>query len=321
VVSALFLWLMLRQVDAGRVWRELRQLSLLRLALCLVPMAAALSMMTSRSLVLLAPMRRFHPLLLFKSVLVALAGNNLLPMRMGELLRVAYLARHGTLPYGTCLAVVGVERLLDLLCLALLFFCLLPVVVVPLPRAAVIVGLTAATGGALALLLGIARYPDRFAALVRALFRIAGQRAAGWIAAKVEPFARGLTCLSSPGRGIAALFFSLVFWCAQALTFFVFVWAFDLRLPWYAPGVVLIFIAFGVALPSSPAYVGTYHYFFQLALTLMGVEASRGASVAIVSHAASVVPITSLAAILLSHELFRRKPAQAAEVGEVAAPR
>jgi uncharacterized protein (TIRG00374 family) len=304
-ISILFIALLVRQVDAARLLDELRRVSLGRLSLALGTMAGALWMMSLRSGVLLAPLHRFGQGRLFKAILVVLGGNNVLPMRIGELLRVAYLARHGSLSYSSCLAVVGIERLLDIGVIALLFFALLPIAVVPLPRTAVLVGVALAAALGLGALVALARWPGRFVAACRALARVAGQRVSRWVGATVQRFADGLSSLRSVGRIVGAFCLTLGYWVFQLATMRVFLWAFDLALPWYAPGVLLVFIIFGVALPSSPAYVGTYHYFAQRALTLMGVEVNTATSVSIISHAAAVVPITLLAALLLAGELWR----------------
>ncbi len=68
--------------------------------------------------------------------------------------------------------------------------------------------------------------------------------------------------------------------------------AFGLDLPWYAPVLVVAVTALGTALPSSPAFVGTYHYFSALGVSFLGVDQATAASFAIVAHAAAFVPFT-----------------------------
>jgi uncharacterized membrane protein YbhN (UPF0104 family) len=68
--------------------------------------------------------------------------------------------------------------------------------------------------------------------------------------------------------------------------------AFGLELPFYAPAVVLAVTALGTALPSSPAFVGTYHYFSALGISVLGVEEATAASFALVAHAVAFVPFT-----------------------------
>ena len=50
--------------------------------------------------------------------------------------------------------------------------------------------------------------------------------------------------------------------------------------------------ALGTALPSSPAFVGTYHYFSALGISFLGVDDSVAASFALVAHAVAFVPFT-----------------------------
>jgi hypothetical protein len=47
-----------------------------------------------------------------------------------------------------------------------------------------------------------------------------------------------------------------------------------------------------VVVPSTPGYVGTFHYLCQVALLMFGVSASEALSYAIVAHAVGILPVT-----------------------------
>lgn len=306
VVSGGFLYLLLSQVDAGQVAAEIRSVDVGVLALVPLMTGLALLALGGRSGVLLRPLHRFRLPRLFRSALLGFTGNNLLPLRMGELLRIDYLARHGGVPHSSCLAVVAVERLLDLFCLALLFFALLPVAGVEMPSTGGVTLLAAGVLASLASLVFIGRDRERFLAVCRWLTAWAPARVSDWLVAKAERFASGLGSLSSPAHAIGAFALSWCYWLATLAGIAITLRAFDFELPWYAPAVVVVFLAFGVALPSAPAFVGTFHYFAMLALTLMAVEANRATSYAIVQHAIAVVPFTLVGIVALFGELLRR---------------
>ncbi len=303
-ISAGFVHLLISKVDLSRVAGEIAGVDLAILSLLLPVSLLAFVAMAGRSAVLLRPLHRYRLLRLFKSVLVGFAGNNVLPLRMGEVLRIDYLARHGGLAHSSCLAVLAVERLLDLSCLVLLFFALLPLAVVELPGASAPVIAAAAVTVSFCGLLWIGRDPRRFVALCFRATGWMGRRIGRWVVAKARRFAAGLGALRSPVRLAAAVGLSWAYWLATMAGVRVVLAAFDLALPWYAPAVVVVFIAFGVALPSAPAFVGTYHYFAALALTVMAVEPESAVSVAVVQHAAGVVPLTALSLLLLMGEIL-----------------
>ena len=95
------------------------------------------------------------------------------------------------------------------------------------------------------------------------------------------------------------------YWALAVVSSGMTLWAFDLSLPWTAPMVVLVFASFAVTLPSSPGFVGTYHYFVALSLRVMGVPAARAASFAFLVHAAGVLPYTLISVLLLIPDALR----------------
>ena len=66
--------------------------------------------------------------------------------------------------------------------------------------------------------------------------------------------------------------------------------------------VVLVLTTISVVIPSTPGYVGTYHYLCQVALLMFGVPAAEALSFAIVAHALSVLPVTLLGLVLANYE-------------------
>jgi hypothetical protein len=76
------------------------------------------------------------------------------------------------------------------------------------------------------------------------------------------------------------------------LTIQCWLWAFGLDLPLYAPLIVMVFLAIGTMIPSSPGFIGTYHVACAYALELLGVEPAMAASVAIAGHFMATVPWT-----------------------------
>jgi hypothetical protein len=72
------------------------------------------------------------------------------------------------------------------------------------------------------------------------------------------------------------------------------------RLPWYVGLVVLVFTTLSVVIPSTPGYVGTYHYLCQLSLVMFGVSESEALSFAVIAHLINVVPV-SLAGLVCAN--------------------
>jgi uncharacterized membrane protein YbhN (UPF0104 family) len=56
--------------------------------------------------------------------------------------------------------------------------------------------------------------------------------------------------------------------------------------------VVLVITTISIVVPSSPGYVGTYHYLAVLSLSLFAVDKSTALSFAVVAHATAVLTVT-----------------------------
>ena len=78
-------------------------------------------------------------------------------------------------------------------------------------------------------------------------------------------------------------------------------------------------VAFGVAIPSSPGYVGVFEATVKVSLALYGIDAARGVPYALGYHVTTFIPITVLGIWSLSrahlHLTELRTPEEAQEPG------
>ena len=197
VGSVFFAWLTFRRVEWLAVRRELDALPAWAFALALAIKAAAFGAVAARSRVLLGPLRPPALRVLYRSVLVAFVGNNLLPLRAGELLRIGYLARSGGLPPAACLSAVALERTLDVLCLLALCALVLPELLAMLPPGSALVGLAALAVVGAGLALAISWRPRFFLRLAQWAVRPLPPRAADPVLARITS-----SNLSSSGRAM-----------------------------------------------------------------------------------------------------------------------
>jgi uncharacterized protein (TIRG00374 family) len=141
-------------------------------------------------------------------------------------------------------------------------------------------------------LVALRRWPHRFVSLISHIARLGGARLHRFVLPKAERFVGDLAKISSGGNTGVAFAISLCIWTVSMLTVTIWLWAFDVNLPWYASFLVLLFLAFGMALPSTPGQVGTYHYFVAAGLTASGLDKVHALSVSLVGHAISIIPFT-----------------------------
>jgi hypothetical protein len=57
-----------------------------------------------------------------------------------------------------------------------------------------------------------------------------------------------------------------------------------------------------IVVPTSPGYIGTYHYLCQLSLIMFGVSSTEALSYASIAHSISIFPQTLIGLILANYE-------------------
>ncbi|MDX2194280.1 MAG: lysylphosphatidylglycerol synthase transmembrane domain-containing protein [Gemmatimonadales bacterium] len=321
LVSALLLWWSLRGVDLGAVRARIGEARPLPLAAAVLLATLMFPLRALRWRLLLdAPGPRplpFGPA--WHATAVGFMANNLLPLRAGEVARALVVSRLAGPPVATALASLAVERLLDGLTLVLCFG--LGLVAARLPAGSSVGGvpLDRLTSGAGALALGalvaglvVARMPDAFARLVRRL--VPAPALAERLVALATAVQAGLGALRTPGRLALAGAASLAVWGAGILSFLVAARAFGIPLDLAGAAVLQGIVAIGVAVPSSPGYVGAFEATIVAGLALFAVPRELAFSYGLAYHATTFVPITllglaSLAQSGLSWGAMRGAPA------------
>jgi uncharacterized protein (TIRG00374 family) len=247
---------------------------------------------------------------LWHATAIGFMANNLLPVRAGEFAR-AYVASRQLPPpvrFSTALASVGVERVFD----GLMLVGLMSVAIVSsaFPHqadigrtsvAAITTTAAAFFGVVLVVAVLVVHRPAPWLALLgRASHAVLPARIADRITRIAEGLVAGLEVLKNPGRFAAVVLWSVVLWLVNAAAFAVCFRAFGLPVP--AVGAFLLqgIIGFGVALPSSPGFIGVFEAATRATLAVYGIDATRAVSYAVTYHATTFLPITLLGLYSLS---------------------
>ena len=253
---------------------------------------------------------------LFRAVLVGYMGNNLLPLRAGEIVRIYVASRHGP-RFWTTFATVVVERVLDGLALGVLVGGLL--LVVPLPgelRWSILAFLGVDLVGIL-VLVAIAVAPNACRALIETFFhRI------GWLSRRMlsmlDIMTEGLRGVRAPRHLLPLVLYSVGIWFFLALSVWTALHAAHLDLPLAAAWTVLAFLGLGVSLPSSPGFVGVVQAATVLALALFAVPRTEALSFSLLLHAAQFLPVTAVGLGCLVLEQVKLTDATRVDVAQVA---
>jgi glycosyltransferase 2 family protein len=121
-LGGLLLWLAIARINLAGLGAEMAQIRPSWLALAIVTYWSALMIRSWRWRILLAPVRRLHFGQVFFGLLVGYAANNVLPARLGELLRADFLGRRYDVSRLSVIGTIVVERLFDVIVFIGFFF-------------------------------------------------------------------------------------------------------------------------------------------------------------------------------------------------------
>jgi uncharacterized membrane protein YbhN (UPF0104 family) len=91
-------------------------------------------------------------------------------------------------------------------------------------------------------------------------------------------------------------------WALWAVALHYTLLAFDIQVPFSARLLILAVVNLGALIPSSPGYIGPYHYLCWVCLSVYAVDKSVAFSFAVVLHALWYVPLTCLGFVFLGKE-------------------
>ncbi|MBX3192509.1 MAG: flippase-like domain-containing protein [Labilithrix sp.] len=225
-------------------------------------------------------------------VVVGYASNNVFPARLGELVRAGMLAERTGIPVAQSLMVTFIERVLDGLAILLLLVLGTMNKNVPdwthdLVRVAMLV-----FGGACAVMLLGAHSPGLVVSGASRLGNRLGEKWHDRLVGLATSITNAGACLRSPRDALLLASYSVVVWCLEAGLFIAIMPAFGLKASLAAGAVAMSVTNLGLLVPSSPGFVGPFHFFCSRALMTTGIDEPTALAYAAVVHLAFYVPVT-----------------------------
>ncbi|MBI2846541.1 MAG: flippase-like domain-containing protein [Chloroflexi bacterium] len=326
VVSLFFLALFLYRTNFAEMGRALRSANYVYVVPGVLVYFVAVWFRVIRWRYLLNPIKTISLSRLFPVLVIGYTANNVLPVRLGELVRAYFLGQKEKISKTSALATIAVERLFD--GLVLVFFIVVIWPFLPVSRAlhdmAQSIGtsetvLAAFMAGpflvAFILLLGIALSPALTLKVAGILSLLLPKRWRPLTLELAERFVHGLKVLRSPGKLLTVFILSIPVWLAEAATFYIITFSFNIVQP---TQVILLSTAAAnlvTVLPTTGGGIGPFEWAVKAVLVSFGVESALAVAYTIALHAALLVPITILGLIYIWSENLSLREATRTDIG------
>lgn len=255
---------------------------------------------------LLDPIKRLDIGSLYSSLIIGYMGNVLMPAHLGEILRAYVLSKMRRIAASSAFATIVMERIIDVF--TLLALMVLTIFIYSFPAWVKKSGyfLFMGTLGIFVLLVLLKQFSSQMQTLPGPCSRWFPRRFQQKIGDGLERFLSGIVPLKRRTDYAVVAVLSVFIWVCYGLVFYFCLHAFAFErtydLPWSASLVLLTVTTIGVLIPSSPGYVGTYHYLCQVSLALFGVPAGAALSFAVVVHGINFLPVAAVGLVLAYFE-------------------
>jgi glycosyltransferase 2 family protein len=306
LISLLCLYVAFRKVDFGEMWQAASTANYWYMAPVLAVIFLSHYLRSLRWRYLLDPLSRIDTISLFSSLMIGYGANLIMPAHLGEFLRAYVLSKKRQIPLSPVFATIVVERIIDIF--SLLVLMLLAFFVYPFPEWLVKSGyiMLACAFGLLAFLFFLKMLTPRAIAIVDLVLRPLPEKLAEKIGAVIEKFVSGIMPMRRWHDYVTVGILSVIIWACYGIVFFFCLHAFDFvktyNLTWSVSLVLLVITTIAVIVPSSPGYVGTYHYLCQITLAMFGVPAGPALSFATVVHGANFFPVLIAGLLFAQYE-------------------
>jgi uncharacterized protein (TIRG00374 family) len=239
---------------------------------------------------LLHPIGRISTLHATQAIYSGLFVNEILPMRLGEILRIYLVSCWAAARFAAIIPSILIERFFDTIWLALAFG--ITVLAVPLPKYLVdseeILGFTALAATILFIYLVFHTKGDGTARSCNARHSIRPLR---WISSRLDKMAAGIREIGQSRFFYSSFGISLLFLLGQILSYWFVMQAYGLKLSFWHGAAVFLIVHIGTVIPGAPSNVGTYQFFTVVGLTLFGVNKTLATSFSVIVFIILTIPL------------------------------
>jgi len=296
LISAIFIFLAFRGIDYKLMLAALQHANYWWLLPSVVAMFASHWLRAVRWRYFMEPIKQVDTPTLFAATMIGYYGNNVFPLRAGEVLRAYSIGKAAGVSRMASFATIIAERLIDIFSLLLLLAISVGFHRYPtwIEKGAWVIFIF--TAASTIFMIFLMRRTARTLHVVDRITQRLPQRVRDTVQKLLRSFLEGFGIFQKSEHFWTIAWQSVVIWLFYAATIYFTLEAFALNakfdLPLGASFIILVMISIGIMVPAAPGYVGTFHWICQQALVLFHVSESESLSFAVIMHISNFIPVT-----------------------------
>ncbi len=292
IVSGFFLYLAMRDIEWGVLWGVLEQTRPLYLIPAVVFTLLGHYFRAYRWKFMLLPIKSISTWNLFSATSIGFMANNLLPARLGEIVRAYTVGRREQISISAAFATIVYERIVDVFSLIVCLWVTLSKVPGPEWLRTSAMWLIVLNVALFVVMFLMERYQHLVKTIVTRIARPLPERWQSKIHRWTEAFLGGLAVMSKAHTLIPITLASFPVWIFAMLGIYFSFGALNMEVPLFASLTLIVLVAMGSMIPSAPAYLGTTQYACIVGLSFYGIAKSEALALSLLYHATQFFPIT-----------------------------
>lgn len=284
LISAVFSYFVIKGVDFKRVYGFLLTSDWIYVVAAFLTIVFAQFLRSLRWGVMLNPLESMRQDIVFPITSVGFMLISLLPARLGEFARPYLLCNNTKISFSSAMATIVLERILDAIFILVFFGAIISKINLPSwIEEGVLFIILSILVLIVFLLFGRIKWVKNI--LNHIIQRALSERVAKLIEGILEKFYRGMTVLGRGTHTLLIVFLTACIWGSFVLVNFLLFKAFHMELGMFAALTALTLTALGISIPAGPGFIGSFHFFCVLGLSLFQIEKNLALTYALVNHA------------------------------------
>jgi len=293
LISIIGLYLGFKDFQVEEFFKALNNANLLLFFVSMAVMIFVVFLRAWRWQTILDPLKNISLHRMFEAEMIGYFGNNVFPLRLGELLRSYSLGKSEQISAATVFGTVVVERVMDaIFTVFVMFFAVLTFDNMPawIHKSAIagIITFSVFLLGLIILVINKEKLED-----IDWLNKYSDTK----IFQILAKFVRGLIMLKENPHTLKIIIQSLLVGGVNIFFYWVIGVVFGIQFS-FASVLLIYFVTMAIiAVPSSPGYVGTYHAGAIYILQFIGHPEPRAQAIAVIMHAAGFIPLVLIGGV------------------------